>query len=225
LKNDLNTGEEMKKFTFSYFLKIANLNPVPQKSEMRKAFGPSTGGYDFHRSLRLLGHRLMAGEDLSSVLEAAETIKQIHERNSAKAGIGKLARWRNDQPQEICDLEEMYYEGPSGFFGVRLKPDFGIRLSSGVVGVHVWNTKHPKLDAGKIYSALALFEEFKDGNDLSDLAVLSLRDGNFYRLSEAGDHRERASIMISNLEEIYREIQDEGDSGARPEGDRPSPTP
>jgi hypothetical protein len=43
---------QIPKFGYSAYLKLLNANPKPRKSIIRNRYKPSSGGYDFHKSLR-----------------------------------------------------------------------------------------------------------------------------------------------------------------------------
>ncbi|MFS2149749.1 hypothetical protein ACCD05_01385 [Rhizobium sp. Rhizsp42] len=76
------------KFGFSAFLKVINANPRPQRTSVRKRCGPSTGGYDFHKSLR---HRVQQvsfnGLSREAVLASTHQISQEPERKSARHAL------------------------------------------------------------------------------------------------------------------------------------------
>lgn len=214
----------MTTFGFSAFLKLISMNDKPMRTEIRNRLVPGTGGYDFHRSLRLHTRRyLVRGESLADLLASAEGVAKDAERKSLKAGLEKLGLWRSRNPGAILNFAPSMYRSPRGIFQVHFEPDFGIQMAGGSVGIHVWNTLKPNLDAGRTYLALALLADAYDAGDTpDDVAVLSLHEPRLYRLSEVTERLSVAERMAGELEEKFDEVRDDlGLPPAPPAGPRP----
>lgn len=199
----------MINFGFSAFLKILSLNEKPHKTEIRHRVIPSTGeGYDFHRSLRLHARRyLLDGATISEVLASAETITRASERLSAIGALKRLEIWREKYPQEIVTVPTTIFESPGGLFRVKFQADFGLRVSGKTIAIHIWNTKHPLLAAGAVYSAMTLVSQGFEGQDNGpdDIGVLSLREpSHLYQLSEVSDQSALAASFVDQVEETIR---------------------
>jgi len=197
----------MVTFGFSAFLKLLYLNDRPQRTEVKRRLGPpSRGGYDFHKSLRLLARRRLAGgEPLASVTAAAESIKRLPERQSAIAGLERLEAWRAAAPGEIVDVAPALFESPRQLFRVRFEPAFGLRHGDRTTAVHIWNTKRPRLAPGPTYAALALTQDAYDGQQHGpdDVGVLSLRDPvSAYLLGDGRSPRALAASLIERIEDL-----------------------
>lgn len=182
----------MPNFGFSAYLKLVCLNDKPQLTEIKKRITPSEGGYDYHRSLkRLSKEMLLEGRSLDSVLEAAEAIGKENERNSAKHGLQVLSKWVRAHPLPRFSAQAVTYESPNRVFGVRFEPSFGAVLDGRNTAVHIWNTKKPPLQRRFVLGALAtvapLYRSL--GSEVTDVAVLSLREMVLYKLSDATDQR------------------------------------
>ena len=211
----------MPTFGFSAFLKLLCLNERPQRREVRVRLMPSQGGYDFHRSLRLLCRRfLVDGAALADLLTSADGLANSAEGRSARAGLEALDAWRRDNPGEIVAVPPRTFESPNGTFKIHFTPDFGLQEGRSVTAVHIWNTARPPLVERMVYAALSLVPELYEHEDIappSDFAVLSLPEMRLYRLSEAGDFTlisRRVVVMIEQLIE-----QSGGEVGDRPAGD------
>jgi hypothetical protein len=209
----------MPTFGFSAYLKLISLSPKRQRSEIKSRLSPSAGGYDFHRSLRLLAHQYMVdGTPLEEVLKSAEGINRAPERKSAKEGLSKLGKWRGDYEGEITTYLPALYESPTGIFKVSFTPNFGVQNKKGWAAIHVWNTASPELSPRIIYAALSNFTDpySVHKNTPDDIGLLSLRNSEIYYLSEAADHSELVLNINLHLEEVFRDIKEE--LGAPKEG-------
>lgn len=219
----------MPTFGFSAFLKLISLNPRPQRALIRqRLIASQSGGYDFHRSLKLRANRyLVDGIPLADVLSSVEEIRRAAERRSAKAGLEKLGAWRNENAGQILSFEPILFESPAKNFKVQYLPNFGVQLSGQTVATHIWNTANPNLDSRMVYAALSLFPPlYADREDRpDDLAVLSLPNSQFYRLSEAGDQTEFGRRLIRRLDDSFEEIRREPEKPTAPPKDRPAPPP
>ena len=188
---------------------------------MRSRLVPSGDAYDFHRSLRLLAHRYLAdGEPFSSVLSSAEAITALAERNSAKSGLKALDGWRKANPGAVFRLSTREYESPAAQFRVLFTPDFGISLGSQTTAVHIWNTTVPSLDPRMVYAALSLFPDLY-GSSADDFAVLSLKEGTLYRLSEAPDQSLMAQRLVEHIDEVFIQVRNDLGSPDAPSDRRP----
>ena len=213
----------MVTFGFSAFLKLLSLNDRPQKTEIRKRLGPPSGGYNYHRSLRLHARRyLLTGESLGSVIASAETITRTSERQSAVAALERLAMWRDEHPGEMVTPPLIAFESPSHLFRVRFEPDFGLRLGGKTTAFHIWNTKRPRLAPGITYAALTAVAQAFEGQQgvPDDIGVLSMREPPAaYLLSDVPNQDMLAARVIARLEDIFR-----GSTPPAPQReDRPQP--
>lgn len=217
----------MLNFGISAFLKLVCLNSRPQRTELRKRLLSSGSGYDYHRSLRLRVHRLLVdGEPRASISASIDEIASKSERKSVRSGLEQLANWRTAHRGEIIGYKAVTYESASGLFKVTYTADFGIRMGDQGIAVHVWNTGDPPLLREMAYAVLGLFKLlYEDADDIpDDLAVLSLPDLQFYRLSEAGAHAGVGVALVRRVENVMRELIDELELPGREEHP-PEPRP
>lgn len=199
-------------FGTSAFLKLVCCNERPQRTTIRQRVKSSgDGGYDFHRSLRLRVKRLLVrNEAIASVAASIDEIVRSSERESARAGIESLEKWRSMHPGKISGFSPVTYESPAGLFKVAFTPDFGIEIDRQDVAVHVWNTKTTELLERQTYGVLSLFKPLYEGtNAPNDVAVLSLRDSALYRLSEAGKFADMGDALAVRIEDLIRDVRDE----------------
>jgi hypothetical protein len=214
-------------FGFSAFLKLVSLNTRPQRTLMRRRLSSAgqSGGYDFHRSLKLRANRFLVERvALPEILLSVEDIKRIPERNSARKGLEQLGAWRDQNDGEILAFEPVLFESPAKNFKVQFSPNFGIRHEGRPVATHIWNTAKPDLDVRMVYAALSLFPSLYADHDQrpDDLAVLSLRNGQFLRLGEVEDHTEVGLRLIRRLDELFEEVRREGEKPRVPTVDQPT---
>jgi hypothetical protein len=216
-------------FGFSAFLKLVSLNSRPQRSLIRQRFlASSSGGYDFHRSLKLRANRYLVDEvPLSDVLLSVEEIKRAPERQSAKTGLKQLGIWRDRNPGSILSFEPALFESPAKNFKVQFLPNFGVRLSGRIVAVHIWNTAKPDLDVRMTYAALSLFPPLYADQERrpDDVGVLSLPDLQLYRLSEVEDQTEIGLRLVRRIDDIFEEIRREPAKPGAPPKDLPGIPP
>jgi hypothetical protein len=216
-------------FGFSAFLKLISLNARPQRTLIRQRLSASqSGGYDFHRSLKLRANRYLVDEvPLSDVLLTVDEIRRLAERRSAKMGLEQLGVWRDGNPGSILAFEPVLYESPAKNFKVQFLSNFGVQLNGQNVAVHIWNTKKPDLDIRLTYAALSLFPSLYAGQEIrpDDVAVLSLPDSRLYRLSEVEDQSEIGLRLIRRLDDLFEEIRREPDRPSAPPRDRPASPP
>lgn len=212
----------MPTFGLSAFLKLICLNARPGRTQMRTRLSPSTGGYDFHRSLRLRAHRyLVEGEPMEHVVGSISDIARAPEQASARIGLQRLEEWRRAQPGAIIPFAPMTYESPAGLFKVTFTADFGVRIGRESVAVHLWNTAAPELAPRMVYAALSMFPPLYAtiDNPPDDIAVLSLREPRLYRLSEAGRYAGLGAGLADRIEEMLRDVTQE--LGLPPPEERP----
>jgi hypothetical protein len=212
----------MPTFGFSAFLKLISLNSRPQRTEIRKRSNPGDGGYDFHRSLKLLAHRyIVDGIPFPELLLAAEDVTNEAERRSVKAGLQKLNEWRDLHPGTVLRFDPVLYESPAKNFKVQFLPNFGIRLGDQSVAVHLWNTGVPVLDERMTYAALSLVVSLYEDREArpDDVAVLSLPQSRLYRLSEVdlADYSEMGRRVVRRLDDLFEDVGRDPNS--------PTPTP
>ncbi|SPU42576.1 Uncharacterised protein [Brevundimonas diminuta] len=219
----------MPTFGFSAFLKLLALNARPQRTELRKRLLPSVeGGYDFHRRFRLLAHRyLSGGESLPDLFVETEGYGNVAEGRAAREALEFLEDWRADMPGRLFAFGSRTWESASGAFKVRFTPDFGIEIDGVRVGVHIWKTQRPPLDARMTYAALSLFPDLyaDEVGGPEDFAVLSVIDGRLYRLSDVDNPSVMAGRVMVAIENLIDEIGDEIASPQPPIGDQPSSPP
>jgi hypothetical protein len=201
----------MPTFGFSAFLKLLSLNPRPQRREVRLRLSPSDGGYDFHRSLRLRTSRLMVdNEDLQALINEASDLGNPAERRSLEAGLRQLDAWRAANPSQVLAIPSALYVSPGQEFRVNFIPDFGYRMGTQNVAVHLWNTGTIELSPRMTYAAMALVSTAYEGDVApDDLAVLSLPDNRLYRLSDVPDQSRLAAIVAGNLDRLFASVRGE----------------
>lgn len=210
----------MPTFGLSAYLKLTSLNEKPRGTAIRGRVAGG-GGYDFHRSMKRGATQLLAEDArLEDVVATLQAIKQAPERLSAIQALERLAMWRSDNPGDLLRFTPMTYSHPSGLFKVAFTPDFGVELDGSGVAVHIWNTARPELSAKAVYAALSLFPNlYEGGHAPDDLAVLSLREPQLYRLSEAGRFASLGQSFADRVAEGFEQAHRELDRGG-PE-DRP----
>lgn len=213
----------MPTFGFSAYLKLISLNERPRMTAIRTRVAKVGKGYDYHRAMKLAARRLLVdGEPLDAVLVSAEAIKRSSERAAAKIALERLAQWRSDNPHDLLAYRSATYDHPSGLFSVAFTPDFGVRLGRLGTAVHIWNTAKPELTPRAVYAALALFPDlFDEPGAPDDLALLSLREPQLFRLSEAGRYAGLAKSVAESVAETFRNVRDELEGP--PGEDRPPP--
>lgn len=199
----------MINFGFSAFLRLLSLKERPHRAELRKRLTPSTGGgYDFHKSFRLLARRyLVEGSELAEVMAAAERIKRPAERNSALEALQRLEPWRSANPGRIFSVSPVSFESPSRLFKVQFEADFGLRSRGKTTAIHIWNTMRPPLAPGAVYGALALVVQSYAGRDEipADVGVLSMREPpRLFKSSDVADQSMLAAAIVSRLEDTIR---------------------
>ncbi|MDI7865091.1 hypothetical protein MRS76_24560 [Rhizobiaceae bacterium n13] len=177
---------QVPKFGFSAFLKLINANPKPQKRLVRDRFRPSTGGYDFHKSLRQRVQRI-AFENLSfqAALASTAEIGKTAERESAIKGLRQFSEWREKNFGDLSACDSFLFESPKGFFKVEFTPNFLIELNGRRTAVHLWNTRQA-LSAGLVNATLCMVaSRYPVEGRPDDFAVLSLQDGRLFKWSDA----------------------------------------
>jgi hypothetical protein len=212
----------MPTFGLSAFLKLICLNDRPGRTHMLARLSPSTGGYDFHRSLRLRAHRyLVDDEPMEDIVASIAEIARAPEQASTRVGLQRLEEWRRAHPGAIVPFAPATYESPSGLFKVNFTADFGVRIGRDSVAVHLWNTATPELSPRRVYAALSLFAPVYAGigNPPDDISVLSLREPRLYRLSEAGRYAGLGASLADRIEEMLRDASRE--LGLPPPEERP----
>jgi len=216
----------MPTFGFSAFLKLICLNERPGRTQLRTRLSASSGGYDFHRSLRLRAHRyLVDQEPMEDIVASIGDIVRAPEQRSTQIGLERLEQWRHENAGEVIAYEPAGYESPAGLFKVTFTADFGVRIGDGGVAVHLWNTAAPTLSPRMVYAALSLFPSVygESDNPPDDLAVLSLREPQLLRLSEAGRYAGLGTSVAARIEDLLRDVRAE--LGLPPAEERPSRTP
>lgn len=219
---------QVPKFGFSAFLKLINANPKPQKRLVRDRFRPSTGGYDFHKSLRQRVQRIaFENVSLQEALASTAEISQNAERESAVKGLRQFSEWRQKNLGGLSACESFLFSSPKGLFKVEFTPNFLIDLNGRRTAVHLWNTRQA-LSVGLVSASLCMVANRHpvEGRP-DDFAVLSLQDGRLFRWSDA--NKETAAFGEKLLEVLDLEFANArlefGLPGAV-EGDAPeTPTP
>lgn len=218
----------MPTFGFSAYLKLVSLNEKPQRTEVRGRFKNRENGYDFHRSLRLRARRLLVdNEPIDAVMASINEILRVPEQKSARLGLDYLVQWRLANPGSMVAFEPALYESPEKIFKINFAPDFGIRIGTDSVAVHIWNTATPPLKSRLVYAALSLFPEIYDqhANAPKDIALLSLRDGKLYRLSDGFGHAALGARLVEQVEAVFRRVRNELGLPPSSRDDRPSAPP
>lgn len=216
-------------FGFSAYLKLICLNSKPQRTEVKKRLSPRDGGaYDYHKRMRALaGDYLLGKADAAETMNLVSRIVKDSERSSAQSGLEKLIKWAKKHQGPYMDVSPAVFRSPGGVFNVRFSPDFGVRIGRKTVAVHIWNTMKPMLDLRFCCGALGLFpkEYAGHGNAPDDFAVLSLVDGNLYRLSEARDVAD-GLLVVKAIENIFYGVaRDLGLSISPPQPGHHAPPP
>lgn len=195
----------MPTFGFSAYLKLVSLNERPRGTAIRGRVAGGGGGYDFHRSMKRAAGQFLGGSvSLEELKASMAAIKRPSERLSATTALTRLAEWRADNPGELVSYPAATYSHASGLFKVNFTPDFGVRLGRLGTAVHIWNTAQPALSARTVYAALALFPDLFDELNLpEDIALLSLREPQLFRLSEAGRYAGLAQSVADNVAEGF----------------------
>jgi hypothetical protein len=202
----------MPTFGFAAFLKIASLNPKPQKTELRKRLLGDGGGYDFHRSLKLASKRLIVERaPLEGLLVSAEDVVKIPERKSLIAGLTKLGLWRDGISGDAYQVPGRVYESPRGLFKIASQPEFGLLNGDRRIAFHLWNTKRPDLQSEEVYSALAILPSIypDDGTGPTDFGVLSLHEPKAYLLSDRIVSPLSINRSMRSIEEVMLKIYEE----------------
>ena len=184
------------------------MNVRPQRTAIRSRLRPSTGGYDYHRTLKLRARRFpVDGEPIKDVIASCSAIIKEAECHSARTSLQNLADWKTDMPGGTIAFKPRLFESPGGMFKVHFTPDFGLGVTGIRTAIHIYNTRLP-LVPRMTYAALSLFPSlYERGRGLpDDLAVLSLREPRLFRLSEAPELGALADRLVAALDETIREI-------------------
>ena len=213
-------------FGFSAFLKLLNIKDAPQKTEVRKRYKPSKGGYDYHKNLRKRIQWLATGSyTMATVLATLDQIKKKPERNATERALRKFGGWRELNPQDLLPSLSMKMKSPNEAYNVIFTADFVVKLGSRQTAVHVWNTQC-KLSRD---ITLALLTQIASAWPISkarphDFAVLSLQTGEMYRWSEASrEHSELGLALLKHIDRLCEIALRDADGDAAEE--RPSPRP
>ncbi len=215
------------KLGFSAYLKIINSNHRPQRSLVRQRCRPSSGGYDFHKSLR---HRVQQvsfdGLSAAAALASTQQIAREPERNSARRALEQFFEWKAAHPGDMASCQPISFTSPAGLFKVEFVADFLLDIGGRWTAVHLWNTQHdlsPHLVLAALSSVAARYP-VEDRPD--DFAVLSLRDQTIYRWSEA-DRETRAlgERLLELLDMQFAAARRELGLPASPDLDEPRTRP
>lgn len=203
----------MPTFGFSAFLKLLCLNERPQRRELRVRLSPAQGGgYDFHRSLRLLCRRfLVENENFDNLLALADGLANSAEARSARAGLEALREWRRLNPGRIVVVSPRTFESPNRSFRVHFTPDFGLEADGFVTAIHIWNTARPSLVDRMVYAALSIVPGLYEGEHQSppdDFGVLSLPDMRMYCATDVGDYSIIGRRVVSMIESYIDSISE-----------------
>ena len=217
----------MPTFGFSAYLKLICLEERPRVTLIRSRLAPSDSGYDFHRSLRRHAQRLVAnGERLEILVASAASIVQKPERESVILGLRSLEKWRSEHEGKVFEVEPVTLVSPHSEFKVTFAADFGIMLGESKTAVHVWNSKKPQLNPRLVYAALSHFPSlYANRSDRpDDLAVLCLRTGTLFRISQAEEFASIGPRLLSSIEDLFRQVKEEP-KPPRIDGERRAPPP
>jgi hypothetical protein len=216
---------QIPKFGFSAFLKLVNANPKPQRRLVRDRYKPSTGGYDYHKSLKIRVQQVAFGElTFQQAFDSTSQIRKSSERESARRGLRRFLEWKQQNPGELEAASSLLFESPKGLYKVEYTPNFVLKMDQRRTAVHLWNTQHrlsPQLIRA-VLSAVAVRYPVEDRPD--NFAVLSLQDGTIYKWSEADADvallGEKLLDFVDNQFEIAR-----NELGLPAGPDAPSPHP
>lgn len=216
-------------FGFSAFLKLISSRAQPQQTLVRNRLtAKGEKSYDFHRRMRLLAHKYLAGDiTLDEALLKIESIKAKNEKKAAKQALLKLAEWRAVEPGKIFTFKPAHFESPKKNFKVQFLPTFGIEIGGEKVAIHIWNTKLPDLDKHMTYAALSLFPAQFAAHEQKpdDLGVLSLPQSKLYRLSDVGDYSEVGHRLVHRLDDLFEQVRYEAEKSGIPLKDQPPAPP
>lgn len=210
------------KFGFSAFLKLLHSNPRPQLSIIRGRCAPSSGGYDYHKSLRQRVQRI-AFDGLTSeeALSSTADITSAPERNSARRALERLFIWREQNPGVLEPAPAVVFDSPSGLYRLEYKPDFMAVIGGRRTAVHVWNTARPLSSTITTAALWAVATRYPVHDRPDDFGVLSLQDGTLFCRSQGdrqnGELGERLLGLIDNLFiSVRRETESHVDRGEFP---------
>lgn len=212
-------------FGFSAFLKVICLSERAQKRKLKERLLPSDGGYNYHRSLDVLIQKVLGGASTDEINWDINKIKKIPERKSVENGLEIFSNWRKKNQNDICMLPNAIYRHPSGEFAVKYAPSFGMKIDGVQTSIAIWNTKEPKLIQTYVQGALHLAATAYANveNQPQDLAVLSLRNGVLYKLSDAREAKRIGENLATAIDIELRRLRAE--LGPASEHRRPSPPP
>lgn len=137
-------------------------------------------------------------------------ITKLPERNSAKSGLLVLNDWKMRNVGAVFVANRTVVESPSGLYKVAYPPDFGADIRGVRTAVHIWNTMRPDLEGRLVLAALAPFFEPMSEQGFDEIAVLSLRDGQLYRLGDPRPYLDHSAIVFDRIEHLIEEINDDG---------------
>lgn len=215
----------MPNFGISSFLKIIHKNEKPQKTEVRGRFKPSTGGYDFHGSVRrLCTDMVLHGREPSTLIAQIKDIKKAPERQSALSGLNNFIKWNKEKTLDYAPAANVTFESPKKYFKVTFKPNFSIIDADQVTAVHIWNTGKITLNEHLVRACLSVFPQIYTENKPDDLAVLCLRSQRLIRLGQPDVKiEELGKLLFGKIDNIIADIKESGDDKAQDIDDRPTP--
>lgn len=215
----------MPNFGISSLLKIIHMNEKPQKSAIHERFKPSTGGYDFHGSVRkLCTDMVLHGSKPAALIAQIKDIKNPHERKSALSGVNSFIDWNKKQVFGFEPATNVTFESPRKYFKVTFKPNFSIIDDDRVTAVHIWNTGKIALNEHLVRACLSVFPQIYTENKPDDLAVLCLRSQRLIRLGQPDVKiEELGKLLFGKIDNIIADIKESGDDKAHDIDDRPTP--
>lgn len=213
----------MIRFGFSAYLRILCMKPRPQRRELLQRLMPTGNGYDFHKQTRALVTRLAAGATLSEVLGIAEGITNPSERSSACRALSRFDEWSSKRMVSADVPPRVVYVSPDQKFSVNFEPQFILDDSSGIVPVHVWNTKIPSLEDGLVVSALylAYSRYFQESSPVGNVGILSIPERRLRMIPDPMAAAALSRLVVRNLESTIAELEgglSDADDQPRPSG-------
>lgn len=201
---NLSKGTDMK-FGTSAYLKLLFLNKKPLKTALSGRIGPRTGGYDFHSSMRNAVKLQVNGVNDQEIDSFISSIKNRHERQSAKNAVKFFTNWSADKKLESVSFDHSAtISSPNDNFLVQFTPNFAMRSEGLKIYVHVWNTMSPKFID---YEALGFLSLFLDQYEGSSIAILSIPDGKMYSASSDSRLLKYGQKRLAQIESVIDEIR------------------
>jgi len=189
-------------FSFASFMKLGCLSRSQRDAALSKRLLSNGGGYDFHKRTYGFCADVVSGIELPLLLKRIGAITYEVERRSIVRGVTSLSEWLTDNSGSFFPVGPLTVTSPSGLFGVRLAPQFGLERQGIKVAYQLWNTMWPDLhpDARDACICLEARKYAQAGVEL-EFQVLSLISKKAY--ASAVDHprvQRLADELVENVE-------------------------